>query len=366
MSPVVAVVLSALLLLGNAFFVGAEFALVSARRSSVEPLAQAGSARARRTLEAMEDISRMLAGAQLGVTACSLGLGALAEPAVASLLEGPFEAVHLPHGAVHPVGFVIALTLVAFVHIVLGEMVPKNLSMAGPDRAALVLGPALLLLVRATRPLITSLNALANGTLRLVGIEPKNEVTSAFTRDEVAGLVEESRREGLLDIDEERLVMGALTFEERTVRSVLLPLDRLVMVELGATRGQVEQAAARTGFSRFPVRSGTELVGYVHIKDTLVDLPAERERPLARESVRPMPAVVVTDPLRTVLVAMQRTAAHLARVHDTDGALLGVAALEDVIEEFVGEIRDEGRAEVRPGARPERRTDGRADRRPAR
>lgn len=358
MSFGLSVALSALLLVGNAFFVGAEFALVSARRSSVEPLAETGSRRAVRTLEAMEDISRMLAGAQLGVTACSLGLGALAEPAIAHLVEGPFESVHVPEGLIHPVAFAIALTLVAFLHIVLGEMVPKNLSMAGPDRAALVLGPALLVIVRATRPVIGGLNAIANATLRLMRIEPKNEVTSTFTRDEVAGLVAESRREGLLDREEERLVLGALTFEQRTARSVLLPLDILETVPQGATRAELEETAARTGFSRFPVRSGSALVGYLHIKDALADLPEERRLPLPREAVRPMPAVRDTDPLRSVLVAMQRTAAHLARVHGPAGELLGVAALEDVIEELVGEVRDEGRAETRTEPRPEVRGGG--------
>ena len=338
-----ALLVAVLLLAGNAFFVGAEFALISARRSRIEPMVEAGVLGARTTLRAMERVTLMMAGAQLGITACSLGLGALGEPAVAHLLEVPFEAVHLPHDLVHPVSFVIALTFVAFLHIVLGEMVPKNLSLAGPDRAALVLGPALLFVVRVTRPLISGLNAVANGVLRLWGVEPKNEVTSAFTRDEVAGLVEESRREGLLDREEERLVMGALTFEQRTARSVLLPLDGLVTIELGATRAQVEQTAADSGYSRFPVRAGSALIGYVHIKDALVDLPADRHAPLLRETVRPMPAVRVTDPLRVVLVAMQRTAAHLARVHGEDGALLGVVALEDVLEELVGEVRDEGR-----------------------
>ncbi|RZS87577.1 CBS domain containing-hemolysin-like protein [Motilibacter rhizosphaerae] len=352
MSPLLAAALSALLLAGNAFFVAAEFALVSARRSAIEPLAEGGSRRARQTLAAMEDVSRMLAGAQLGVTACSLGLGALAEPAVADVLHSAFEAVSVPEALVHPVAFVVALGAIAYLHIVLGEMVPKNLSMAGPDGAVLVLAPALQAFVRVTSPLIAVLGALANGSVRLLRVEPRSEVTSAYTRDEVAGLVEQSRREGLLDKEEERLVLGALTFEERTARHVLLPLPTLVTVDARATRADVEQTAARTGYSRFPVRRGGQLVGYVHVKDALAVVEDERQQPLPAEAVRPMPSVAPEAPLRQVLLAMQGDAAHLAQVQELDGTVLGVVALEDVIEELVGEVRDEVRGGVRVGTRP--------------
>ncbi|NHC12853.1 hemolysin family protein [Motilibacter deserti] len=342
MSGELAIAIAVALLLGNAFFVGAEFALVGARRSAIEPRAEAGSRAARTTLRAMEEISLMLAGAQLGVTVCSLGLGSLGEPAVAHYIEVPLEHVHVPESLLHPIAFVIALSIVAFLHIVLGEMVPKNLALVGPDRAALLLGPALMLVVRALHPVIVALNALANGTLRAVRIQPKNEVTSAFTRDEVAGLVEESRREGLLEEDEERLIKGALSFEERGARSVLLPTAALTVIDAGATPAQVEELSARTGYSRFPVRDGAGgFSGYVHVKDVLEVEPARRAAALRPEAVRPLPAVRETDPLRQVLTAMQRSGSHLARVHGADGGLVGVVALEDVIEELVGEIRDE-------------------------
>ncbi len=336
MSLVIGLVLLAL----NAFFVGAEFALVSARRSVIEPRAADGGWAARTTLGAMERVSLMMAGAQLGITVCSLGLGYVAEPAIAHLLEDPFHALGVPESLTHPIGFAIALALVSFLHVVLGEMVPKNIALAGPERAALVLGPPLTLLVRALGPLIAVLNWIANAALRALGVEPQDEVASAFTRDEVAGFVEESRREGLLDVREGRLLSGALELEERTALTVLLPLTLLETVPADVTPAQLEELAGRTGFSRFPVSRDGHLVGYLHLKDALELEDVRRHRPIAAGRVRPLPAVGEQDPLRDVLASMQRSRAHLAAV-ESEGTQLGVVALEDVLEELVGEIRDE-------------------------
>lgn len=343
MSEPVALLIGAVLLGLNAFFVGAEFALISARRSTIEPLAEAGGRAARRTLGAMERVSLMMAGAQLGITICSLGLGYIAKPAVSDLLKGPLGGLGIPDGFVYPISFAVALTVVAVLHVVIGEMVPKNIALARPDRSALVLGPVLQLVVRLLWPGIASLNWIANTVLRLAGVEPKDEVTSAFTRDEVAGLVDESRREGLIEPTQEHLLLGALQFEERDVRSVLLPADRLETVTFDVTPEQVEHCAARTGYSRFPVCDDTgALAGYLHLKDALEVEDRHRRRPIAARWVRPLPAVASTDSLRHVLAEMQRTGAHLAQVRDGN-AVVGVAALEDVLEELVGEIRDETR-----------------------
>jgi CBS domain containing-hemolysin-like protein len=343
MSEPVALLIGVLLLGLNAFFVGAEFALISARRSTIEPLAEAGGRAARTTLGAMEQVSLMLAGAQLGITICSLGLGYIAKPAISDLLKGPLGGLGVPEGLEYPIAFAVALTVVAVLHVVIGEMVPKNVALARPDRSALVLSPILRFVVRILRPAIASLNWIANTVLRLAGVEPKDEVTSAFTRDEVAGLVDESRREGLIEPNQEHLLLGALQFEERDVRSVLLPAAELETVTFDVTPEQVEQLAARTGYSRFPVRDGDgALAGYLHLKDALEVQERHRRRPIARRWVRPLPPVAATDSLRHVLAEMQRTGAHLAQVRAGE-QVVGVAALEDVLEELVGEIRDETR-----------------------
>ncbi|GAA4365026.1 hemolysin family protein [Nocardioides caricicola] len=352
MSDSAAIVLAVLLLGFNAFFVGAEFALISARRSQIEPRAQAGSRMARTTLRAMEHVSLMMAGAQLGITICSLGLGAVGEPAVAHTLEPLFEALHVSHEMLHPVSFVVALAIVVFLHVVLGEMVPKNIALAGPDRAALVLGPPLLGIVTLLRPLIVALNAIANGTLRLIRIEPKDEVSSTYTREEVAALVEESRGEGLLEDDEYDRLAGALGFTEKTVGAVLMAPDSLTTVRRGASAADVEALCGATGYSRFPVVSddseGAELIGYVHIKDVLEPDEERRSRPIDDKWIRRFALVSADEALHDALEKLQREGAHMARVVDSAGVTLGLATLEDVIEELVGEIRDAAHLEDAP------------------
>src|SRR4051812_25352936 len=176
-----AIVVAVLLLLGNAFFVGAEFALVSARRTQLEPRAEAGSRMARTTIKAMENISLVIGVNQLGITVCSLVLGAVGEPAISHLVEPVLHALHLPEGLLHPVSFVVALAVVVYLHVVLGEMVPKNIALAGPDRAALVLGPPIWGFVTVLRPIVVAINAMASVVLRLVGARLTDEVSSTYT-----------------------------------------------------------------------------------------------------------------------------------------------------------------------------------------
>ncbi|TDE89622.1 HlyC/CorC family transporter [Occultella glacieicola] len=343
MSAAVGIPLTLALLALNAFFVGAEFALISARRTKIEPLALEGSRRARITLSAMERVSMMMAGAQLGITIASLALGSISEPVIAHLLEVPFEAIGVPDALVHPISFAIALSLVTYLHVVLGEMVPKNIALAGPERMAMALAPPLTVIVRVLFPLLWVLNALANLILRMMRVQPRDEVASTFTRDEVASLVTESRSGGLIELNDERLLMGALQFSDRDVRSVLLPMATLRTLPEGASPATAESVSVE-GFSRFPLRRPDgSLSGYVHIKDLLETDPLLRERPVPADVVRTLPDVRATDSLRSVLAAMQGSGAHLAQVRDTDGAPLGVVTLEDVLEELVGVIRDDSR-----------------------
>jgi CBS domain containing-hemolysin-like protein len=339
-SDAVGLLVGALLLLANAFFVGAEFAVISARRSQIEPRVEAGSRRARTTLWAMEHVSLMLACAQLGITICSLGLGAIAEPALAHLLEGPFGALGIPDQLLHPIAFALALAVVVYLHVVIGEMVPKNLALAKPETSALVLAPALVLVARVLSPVIRALNAVANVALRLGGVDPKDEMTSTFTVAEVHSIVTESRREGTI-ADEHGLLTGALEFSDHTASDVMVRTGDLVTVRSGATPADVERLVARTGFSRFPVCGGDgELVGYLHLKDVLYAEDDEHDVPVPDRRVRSLVSVAEGDEVEDALAAMQRSGAHLARVLDAGGDMLGVIFLEDVLEELVGEIRD--------------------------
>jgi CBS domain containing-hemolysin-like protein len=349
-----AVLLAVLLLLGNAFFVGAEFALVSARRTQIEPRAEAGNRFARTTLRAMENMSLVIGVNQLGITVCSLLLGAVAEPTAAHLLEPPLDALHVPASFLHPIAFALGLALVVYLHVVLGEMIPKNIALAGPDRAALVLGTPIWAIVSVTRPVIRGINALASAVLKLAGVSLMDEVSSTYTREEVAALVEESRGEGLLEDGEYDRLSGALGFTEKTVETVLMRPETLQTVRRGSTGADVEALCAATGFSRFPVVGDDgALVGYLHIKDVLETDEGRRQRVVEDKWIRPFALVGHDDLLHDTLEKLQRRGAHMARVVDAAGDTLGVATLEDVIEELVGEIRDSAHL----GAQSDPRTD---------
>ncbi len=328
------------LLVGNGLFVAAEFAVISARRSQVEAAAARGHAAAGSTLFAMEHVSLMLACAQLGVTVCSLGLGAVAEPAVAGLLEPVLDLLGLPRALLHGLALALSLAAVVGLHVVVGEMVPKNLALAGPERAVLVLAPPLVGLARVLWPVIRLLNLAANALLRLVRVRPRQEVTSAFTAEQVASIVSASRAEGLL-ADEHGLLSGALELGRHRAGELALAPQDLVLTAARSTPQDLERLVARTGFSRYPVQGEDGgIVGYLHVKDLLAADDDRYTAPVPRRWVRPMATVQAGAELEEVLGALQRDASHLARVVHEDGTLVGVLFLEDVLEELVGDIRD--------------------------
>ncbi|EWS82990.1 hemolysin family protein [Brachybacterium phenoliresistens] len=343
MSDTAALLLGLAMLVGNAFFVGAEFAVMSARRSQLEPLVDAGTPGARTALWAIEHVSIMLAAAQFGVTVCSVTLGAVAEPAIAHFLEPLLEGVGAPEVLVHPIAFAVALLIASYLHVVFGEMVPKNISIAVPVGAVCLLAPPLVVIARIFTPVIWILNVFANGILRLLRVEPRDEVESEFTAEEIAAIVDESRREGLLE-DDQGLLRGAIQFSEHTARDVMVPISEVVTVTHDVSPAQIEEIVARTGYSRIGVRNDAgDLVGYVHLKDVLLAPGAEDadyERPIPPGLVRAVVSVDDDDEIEEALRAMQYNGAHMARVDSPTSRSVGVVFLEDVLEELVGEVKD--------------------------
>ncbi|GAA3800312.1 hemolysin family protein [Streptomyces phyllanthi] len=320
----------------NAFFVGAEFALISVRRSQIEPYADEGDRRARSVLWGLKHVSALMAAAQLGITLCTLVLGVVAEPAIEHLLEPVFHAVGVPEGAGHAVSFVIALTLATYLHMLLGEMVPKNIALAEPVRTALLLGPPLVTLARALRPVIFAINAFANTLLRLMRIQTKDEVTATFSDAELARLVQDSTAAGLLDDRAQERLHDALELGRRPVRDVVLPLEHVVYARVGVTPEELERLSADTGFSRFPVvDEGRRIVGYLHVKDALDASP--RDVPFPVKDMRPIARVREATPLDDVLTALRRSSTHLAAVLGSDGRLAGLVTMEDVLRELFGQ-----------------------------
>jgi magnesium and cobalt exporter, CNNM family len=344
------------LLAANAFFVGAEFALISSRRDRLEAMAEAGSAGARTALRAGADLSRMLAASQLGITISSLLLGRLGEPAVAHLIEQPLKWAGLPEAVLHPLAFALSLAVVVVAHILLGEMVPKNIAIAGPERTAIWLVPPFLVFTTVMRPLIELFNTMANGVLRLIGVEPRDELETSFTPGELADLIAESGREGLLDQDESSRLTRTLGSVESTVGEVVVPLDELITLPAGPTVADVATAVTRSGFSRFPILD-TEghLTGYLHIKDILDLLePDGEDTAVPPERIRGLPEVPTLARLDEGLAVLRRARAHLGRVVDPEGGTIGLVAMEDLVEHYVGEVRDATHAG--PGPAPGPRT----------
>jgi CBS domain containing-hemolysin-like protein len=333
--------LGALTLVVNAFFVAAEFALISVRRSQIEPRALEGDKRARKVVWGLENVSSLMATAQLGIAVCTLALGAVAEPAIAHLLEPLFNAVGLPHGLVHPVSFVISLTLATYLHMLIGEMVPKNIALAEPERTALALGPVLVSLTRALRPFVLAVNACANSVLRLLRVEPKDEVSAAFTDAELARIVHDSSAAGLLDDPAAERLEDALELGRRPVAEVVVPPERVVYARLGVTPAELERLAASSGFSRFPVIDDEGAVlGYLHVKDALY--ADARDEPFPLSALHPISRVTADTPLDDVLASMRRSRAHLAAVTDADGRRLGLVTMADILRELVGAAPEEG------------------------
>lgn len=328
------------LLAANAFFVAAEFAVVSARRSQIEPAADKGKRSAITALYAMEHATLMLATTQLGITVCSLLILNVSEPAIHHLLAIPLGLTGLPDQVIATVSFLIALVIVTFLHVVFGEMVPKNLSFTMPDRAALLLAPPLVAIGRVVRPIIVALNTSANGILRLFGVEPKAEANSTYTLDEVETIVNNSTREGVLT-DRSGTLSAAFEFTDKKVRDVMVVPATLIALSMVPTPAEVEHAVVQHGFSRYLVPDAHgEFVGFLHVKDVLDLEQSGFDLPVPAKRIRKLETICAHDDIEDALESMRRSGSHLARVASDDGEFVGVLFLEDVIEELVGEVND--------------------------
>jgi CBS domain containing-hemolysin-like protein len=343
-------VLLAMLLIGvNAFFVGAEFSLISARRDRLQALAEQGKASAVTVIRASEQLSSMLAGAQLGVTVASLLLGRIGESAVAEMLRNGLGLTDMHPALVHTLSFVIALAIVVTLHVLLGEMVPKNIALAGPERTAMLLVPPYLAYVRVVRPFIVFYNRCANAVLRALRVQPKDELDMTVSPVELSEMIAESVSEGLLDAEEHTRLTRALRIRTRVVGDVAVPLAGVRAVPVaapgvGPTVGVVEQALAQTGYSRFPI-AGPDggFIGYLHIKDVLM-LGDDPQTVIDLALVRPLPRIPSSLPLADALTRMRRSNSHLALVTTEDGSaggnVVAMVAMEDLVEDLVGTMRE--------------------------
>lgn len=338
-----ALLIGLVLLVANGFFVAAEIALLAANRAQVEARAESGEPGAIRALKALREISITFSGAQLGITMCSLGLGAIAEPALASLFLIWLEPLGLSEGTAGILGFIVALSIVVFLHMVVGEMVPKNLALADAERLAIRVSRVFGWYVKLFRPLIVMLNAAANGLVRLTGVEPVDEIGLVHTPDELRMALRESLRTGQIAPGQVRVLSAVLALGDIDAESAMTPRIDLVTVSETASIDEILAVVAESGHSRLPVRQADldHIIGVVHVKDILTADPEDIAGKTAGELRRPMPVVPESRDLDQLLNDMRIERSHLALVIDEYGGTAGVLTLEDILEELVGEIADE-------------------------
>jgi CBS domain containing-hemolysin-like protein len=329
-----------ILLLANGFFVAAEFAFTAARK---EVIAGTPSRSARAAVAAMRELSNTLAGAQVGITLATLLLGFVAKPAVADLLELAVGWLPIPSGVLDTVALVIALLIVVFLHMVIGEMAPKNIAIATPERLALWLALPFRAFMTVFKPLVLSLNWLANLFLRLFGVELRDELETVHTAEDLATVIAAGRQEGVIEEFASKLLSGAIRFSERDASEVMVPRPDIVAVPVTATPAEIEHVVVEQGFSRIPVYRDDidDLVGFIHAKDLLSISDEKYDEPIDPSLIRPLLVVSETAKIRPLLKEMQRTGRHLALIIDEHGGTAGLLSLEDIAEELVGEIRDE-------------------------
>ncbi len=336
--------IAVLLLALNGFFVAAEFALLAARRSRIEQLAAEGDRRARHALAGLREITLMLAGAQLGITMCSLGLGAVAEPAVAGIIEGILgEAFSLSDTTRHIIAFSIGLSIVVFLHMVVAEMAPKSWAIAHPEKSALLLARPFRLFVNILRPLIRFLNGMANIVVKAVGVEPQDERAMAHSPSDLLLLIEESAGHGGIAAEEHELLARSLELSGLTAADAMTVRRDIVAVGAEATAAVVAAEAHRTGRTRVVVHEGDldHVRGFVHVKDVLRLANGTWATTSAGSITRPIMVTPEHHGLEDLLLEMRTRRHHIALVVDEHGMVMGLVTLEDVIEELIGDFDDE-------------------------
>ena len=334
MSTGVALLIAGLLLIANGFFVAIEFGLIATQRAQIEDKAAEGHRRARSALAAITDLNTQIAGAQLGITMCSIALGLVAEPSVAKLLEKTLFS-GLGEGARHTVGLIVALSLVTFLHILIGEMVPKNIALADAPRTSMWLSPIHATFVRIARPLVWLLNAMANGMLRLLGVQALDERASAKTPEELAMLLEEAHHGQILDGYDFTLLSNTLELGGASIEHAVVPMHRVASAPATASVAEIEASMARSGHSRLALAGERgDLIGWVHAKDLLAVDDAVWAEPLPAHRKRRLLEVDHQMAVEDALELLQANRQHFALAMANREAI-GIITLEDVLAVLV-------------------------------
>lgn len=331
------------LILANGYFVAAEFAFVAVRKGRLEELALEGDPRATRALLVLRRLSFMLSGAQLGITVTSLIVGFIAEPVLGRALLPLFELAGLSGRAAMGVALTVGFILATTVQMIFGELAPKNLAIAEPERFALSLARSTHLYTRVAGPVIKLFDSSSNALLRALGIEPVEELPTGVSADELEYIITESSRGGTLGIQTATLLNRALDFRSLRAVEAMVPRTQVDHLRADDTGSVLRDLAVRTGHSRFPVvgESLDDVVGFVQAKDLFRLPPEERPTTAVRELMKPVLAVPESTQLGPLLGDMRASHSQIAVVVDEYGGTAGIITLEDIVEELVGNIKDE-------------------------
>jgi len=336
----------AVLVIVNGLFVATEFAIVASRTAILDEGVRDGLRGAESARRARGDLRRQLSGAQLVITVSSVLLGVIAEPAIGDLIRPALNRMGLPSGVVATASWVAAIGSAAVLQMLVGELVPKNIAIAEPEKILRRLAPIHGVVVRLIAPAIWLLDGLAALAVRSVGHEPVDELEEAIGKPEMAAILEASRREGLIEDFEHGLLAGALDLGRRSVASVMIPRDQVVSVNRQMTVAEVERVVVDSGHSRLPVAAsgGNSFLGMIHVKDLLRLPEAAQDETVPLEAIRRMLVVRRDQSLEATLMDMRASRNHLAAVCGVNGETFGIVSMEDVIEELVGDIHDESDA----------------------
>jgi CBS domain containing-hemolysin-like protein len=350
------------LVVANGFFVATEFSLVSVRKSRMESLIAAGNQRAQGVLTALKDLDGYIAATQLGITIASIGLGWIGEPALAALLDPVFEEI-LPEPiafvSAHGVAFAIAFTLITYLHVVFGELIPKSVALQYPDQTSMAVARPVRFFLFALRPAIVTMNGFGRWLLRAAGLREVDPHQQVYTAEELEIIVTASTAGGQIEDSEEAIIRRALIFGDQIAEDVMVPRTEVVTVHADATLDDLREIIGAHPYSRFPVegQSVDEIIGILHVRDVLpILIGTQSARRLdLREIIRPSYVVPSTLPIDDLLSELKREEAHVAIAIDEYGGMAGIVTLEDIIERLVGEVPDEY---GQPASSPQEQEDG--------
>jgi len=328
----------------NALFVAAEFALVSVRKTQVEEMVARGVVGAKAVETAIQRLDRSIAATQLGITFASIGLGWVGEPALAQMLRPWFDDLTSPWHFVaqHSVATVTAFILITFMHVVFGELIPKNLALHGPDRVALWLAAPMTVFARLTRPLTLIMSETANALLRLLGHQPLRGEEMVHSVEELALLIEDTEEAGILDPEQAELVQNVFRLSNKRVRDCMVPREKMAVLEVTLPPDKVLEAVRRGAHTRMPVYEGQldNIMGIVNTKD-LFYLFSLKGVVVLEDALYPPLFLKADENVGSALRLFRKAHRPMALVRDEHGAVLGLVTLEDILEEIIGDIEDE-------------------------